>query len=140
MKNKGFTLTELLGVIVLLAIISGLAVISVNNVIQTGKKGVYKNHETTLRGAIDDYLMDHFEDIPLVEGSRTWSISDLDSYLDELKDPSGGNCNSSYVKVTRHADISGNYSLDYQICLICKLDDETETYASDMESDDKFCH
>lgn len=137
MKNRGFTLTELLGVIVLIAIIGGLAVISVNYVIQSGKKGIYKNYETTLKGAAENYFIDHIDNIPTTE--KILTITELESYLDELKDPNGGDCNSSYVKVTRGADLSSNFSLNYQVCLICKLNG-SETYTSDAESETKFCH
>lgn len=139
MKNKGFTLVELLGVIVLIAIVAGLAVISVNTIIGNGKKGVYQNHEKTLEGAAKNYFIDHIDNIPTVGGTTTLTMTDLNNYLEELEDPNGGNCSYSKVLVTRSADVSNNFKLNYQVCLICK-NGVNETYSSDMDSENKFCH
>lgn len=53
MKNKkGFTLVELLAVIVILALIMGIAVVSIGNVLQTSKEQVmFENAQSIIDGA-----------------------------------------------------------------------------------------
>lgn len=122
MTKKGFTLVELLGVIVLIAIVSGLAVLSMNGVIGSGKNGLYKNYEKVMKGAAENYLSDYNKLIPPVGGYHDVTILALvgGNYIDEFKDPNGGDCSNSYVRVTRSNDVSNNYSLTYNICLVCK--------------------
>ena len=137
MKKNGFTLVELLGVIVVLAIISGLAVISMNTIIGTGKKGVYHNYEKTLIDASRNYYIDNMDKIPNV-GSPVKLYAEFlvqNGYIDNLKDPNGGECikkdSHSYVLVTRESDINNNFNLNYKACLICQDTNGNNTYKSD---------
>ena len=121
MKKSGFTLVELLGVIVLIAIISGLAVISVNSVVNSGKIGLYKNYETTMEGAARNYFIENISSLPAVGGSKNISYEELvnTKFLDPFDDPNGGDCSSSYVVVSRTANKGNNFSLSYKACVIC---------------------
>lgn len=132
MKNKGFTLVELLGVIVVIAILSSLAVISINFVVSNGKNKVYKSHENTLKGAATDYLIENMEEVPNVSSNKKIDINTLinHKFVENLKDPNGGSCDSSYVLVTRGNDISHNFNLDYKVCLICTASNGEFTYKS----------
>ena len=123
--KNGFTLVELLGVIVVIAILSGLAVVSFNGVISSGKKGLYKNYEKTLEGATKNYYIDNISDIPAVSSNaRIFYETLLDGkYIDELEDPNGGDCSSSYVDVTRGADNGNNFNLTYKACVVCTSKD-----------------
>ena len=121
--KKGFTLVELLAVIVVLAILSGLAVVSMNGVFNTGKKGVYKNFESTIKSGVQNYLIENPDEVPNQSQSKEIKITLLGDFIDTLKDPNGGDCmTKSYVLVTRkknNEDNKDNYNLDYKICLIC---------------------
>jgi len=137
MKNKGFTLVELLAVIVVLAIVMGIAAISVNHVTNKGKNGVYKNYENTLKGSTEsfliyDYMYENGDALPKPNNSKivTYEYLFKNNYIDPLKDPNGGNCNDSYVVVQRDADVevkddisgdtfSSNFDISYKVCLIC---------------------
>ena len=122
--KKGFTLVELLGVIVVLAILSGIAVVSVSSLIDKGREDVYLDYEKTLESGAQNYLITHLDKIPTSGHPTTIYYTDLmndDASYKNLKDPKGGSCNSSYVKVSR-ASVSENeinYDLNYQVCLIC---------------------
>ena len=122
MNKKGFTLAELLGVIVIVAILSTLAVISVNSIVENGKKGVYQNLEKTMKGATENYFVDNPTFLPTVGGSKNISYNDLlnGHYIDKFEDPKGGDCSSSYVRVERSADKGVNYTIKYLSCVICK--------------------
>ena len=129
--KKGFTLVELLGVIVVLAIIMGLAVVSVSYIIDKGKAGVYDDYINTLETAARTYFIDdnvgtnHDPNkvaFPKIGETVTVTYNNIkgnDSSFKSLTDPNGGNCDASYIKVTRNADIGINYSLTYKVCLKC---------------------
>ena len=136
MNKRGFTLVELLGVIVLLAIVTGLVVLSMSGVIGTGKLSVYKTYEKSFKTSVENYFIDNPEDIPTTNEPIKYYLKDIISknYIDELKDPNKANCNyldnNSYVLVSRDTSVSNNYKLKYSPCLICVRDGE-EVYKSE---------
>lgn len=69
MKNKGFTLTELLGVITLLAIISIIAFPIIINQIDDGKKNVYDVTSKMVYTAADQYIEDNINNYPKLNGN-----------------------------------------------------------------------
>ena len=127
MKNKGFTLVELLGVIVVLAIIGGIATLAITNYIGNSKEKVYRNYVATLKTTLEDYLIDDFAKngnlLPNVGGSRTFTLNDLINakVIEELKDPNGGTCNqtTTIVTVKRDVDTDINFNLTYDVYLDC---------------------
>ena len=58
LKNKGFTLVELLAVIVVVAIIMGIAALSITNFLGNSKDRVYLNYAATLKTTVEDYLIE----------------------------------------------------------------------------------
>ena len=127
MKNKGFTLVELLGVIVVLAIVGGIATLAITNYIGNSKEKVYRNYVATLKTTVEDYLIDDFAKngnlLPNVGGSRTFTLNDLihAKVIEELKDPNGGTCNqtTTIVTVKRDVETDINFSLTYDVYLDC---------------------
>ena len=91
MKNKGFTLTELITVITILGLIAIVAIPNVINVIKNSKDTIYKKQiNTILEGAMmwasdnAKYLPDEGEIIKL-----TLDQLKMDSYVDlDIKNPS----------------------------------------------------
>ena len=91
MKKNGFTLVELLSVIVVLAIVMGIAVYSASYVTNKGKEGVYENYEQTLKGAAENYLTDDFAynnglNFPMVGDTKTITYETLynELFIDNL--------------------------------------------------------
>ena len=127
MKNKGFTLVELLGVIVVLAIVGGIATLAITNYIGNSKEKVYRNYVATLKTTVEDYLIDDFAKngnlLPNVRESRTFTLNDLINakVIEELKDPNGGTCNqtTTIVTVKRDVDTDINFNLTYDVYLDC---------------------
>lgn len=127
MKNKGFTLVELLGVIVVLAIVGGIATLAITNYLGNSKEKVYRNYVATLKTTVEDYLIDDFAKngnlLPNVGGSRTFTLNDLINakVIEELKDPNGGTCNQTTTKVIvkRDVDTDINFNLTYDVYLDC---------------------
>ncbi len=124
MNKKGFSLVELLAVIAIMGILSGICILAVTRYISNSKKKTYKNFEENLRGAAVNYLSSHTE-LSTVSGGVTLTYSTLveGQYLEELKDPGNQSkkCDASYVKVTgtRDSATSYNISFTYKVCLIC---------------------
>ena len=127
MKNKGITVVELLGVIVVLAIVGGIATLAITNYIGNSKEKVYRNYVATLKTTVEDYLIDDFAKngnlLPNVGGSRTFTLNDLihAKVIEELKDPNGGTCNqtTTIVTVKRDVDTDINFNLTYDVYLDC---------------------
>ena len=140
MKNKkAFTLVELLAVIVVIAILGGLAAVSINYIVQNSKKSVYKNYESALKTAAENYLIENTDKLPPEPGEGveftksdkiTYGVLTSGLFMDEIKDPNGGNCDG-YVIIKRGKDIGFNYNLTYEYCLMC------DNYIT--KSDDYVC-
>jgi prepilin-type N-terminal cleavage/methylation domain-containing protein len=75
MKKKGFTLVELLAVIVVLAIIALIAIPQVSKILQSSKKAAFTDSVLSLSSSIESYLLkNNLSDIP-EEGIN---VQDLD--------------------------------------------------------------
>ena len=127
MNKKGFTLAELLGVIVVIAILSTIAVISVNYITNNSKESLYTNYESTIESAVRNYFIDNPELIPpqypppyYAKIRITYTELLNSNMVEQFKDPKGGNCGNSYVEVTRYPDNNNNMDLRYKTCLICE--------------------
>jgi type IV pilus assembly protein PilA len=75
MKKKGFTLVELLAVIVILAVIALIAIPQVSKILQASKKAAFTDSVLSLSSSIESYLLkNNLSDIP-EEGIN---VQDLD--------------------------------------------------------------
>ena len=128
LKNKGFTLVELIAVIVVIAIVGGIATLSMSIYLGNSKDSVYLNYASTLKTTVEDYLIEDYENngslLPSVGSSSEINLNTLitKKRIDELKDPNGGVCNSNATKVviTRNSDKGINFDLTYSIYLVCE--------------------
>lgn len=148
-NNKGFTLVELLGVIVILSILITIAGIAISKYIKNSQNKTYLSFEKNLKSAANNYMIDCIESneedctIPEYGGSIALTYNELvnKGYSKIIKDPqSNGYCDESYV-VVRNQNLSG-VKLDYEVCLLCDkyktnggcTFDTTEKYAIKYDS------
>ena len=128
MKNKnGFTLIELIAVIVIIGIIAILIVPTVSKYIVDTRESTYDAHERSMSEAAESYTIECIQnngrdcEIPGPNEERTIYLSELidSDFIDKLGDPAknGSYCNpnTSYVKIYN----TNNNNFEYLACLYC---------------------
>lgn len=153
MNKKGFTLVELLGVIILLGILTTIAVVGYTNYLSNSKRKAFtieeENFISATRSAYADCISnktnnDFCSNHPSLETKYTYQFVYLkelidDNYIRVIKNPYNveQSCDSekSYVYVGSRNDINSSVNSDvvYKACLICGnnkskdcLDDDTD--------------
>ena len=118
MKNKkGFTLIEVLGVVIILAILLLLSIPQVVKYVQKGKVSYYVSLENEMNTAGANYLEDYRALLPRQVGHvKVVSLDDLveNKYIDEVKDENGDKCTGQVAVKKTKKD-----SFEYYSCLIC---------------------
>ncbi len=114
--KKGFTLVELLGVIIILAVIATVAVISIAQSIQKGKKTACLAEEKSIIEAAKTWQTDN----PIITANNIYILTMLTNsgYLEkDLKNPMTGKAYKvgTHVKITPAEEEAGNYSYDYKL-------------------------
>ena len=69
-NKKGFTLVEILAAITILGILSTIAIVSVNKIIQSGKEKHYKTAEKNLILAGQSYVQENRSELPKTIGQK----------------------------------------------------------------------
>lgn len=101
--KKGFTLIEILGVVIILGIIAAIIYPTVNNVINDSKEKAYEDQKLQIVKAAKSYIVDNIDELPEVTCSGTTpTLATGDSYpeitvselisagyieVDEVQDP-----------------------------------------------------
>ncbi len=124
MKNKGFTLVELLAIIAILSILMTLAYAGVSRYITQTRNATYEDFEKNITSGVTNYLIDHSGHIPSEGKSLVVDVAKLvcEGYIEDLQDPkdSSKTCNlESYAIVKRNSDTSSNMDIEYSACLKC---------------------
>ncbi len=121
MKKKGFTIIELLGVIVILIIIFSLAIVLYSRLNASSDKTYYKTLEDSLLFAGVEYYSNNKNDAPSIYGDEKKVTADYledNGYTDgKINDSSGESCKLAKSYVGAYKD-----SLDktnYYVCLNC---------------------
>lgn len=117
-KKNGFTLVEILAVIIVLGILSMIFIPDTLKVLKDNSSKIYKIKENELIKAAEDYVKyDKNFSFPNEIDEKYVTMTQLisGSYLDKILDNKTGNECSAFVKVTKN-DI---YGYDYDACLIC---------------------
>ena len=125
MKRKGFTLIEILAVIVILGILTIIAVPIVSNYIVDSRNKTYSAHEKNMEEAAKSFTIECIDGkenciLPMKDTSSEIYLSELieKGFTERLQNPQGsGYCNEelSYVRVLN----TGKSDYEYQACLYC---------------------
>lgn len=118
MNKKGFTLVELLAIIIVLGLILVIVVPKIFSTIQKSKEDIYKVKEHQLKKAAEDYTLYKNITMPNSIGDTiTINITDLinEKLINQIKDLNDDSICQGFVLVTKTN--SQNYS--YSPCLTC---------------------
>lgn len=133
MKKNGFTMVELLAVLVILGIIMMIAVPAISKLVSSTDEDYYASLEGTLRSYGQDYFQDRRTLLPKETGNvKEVSIQTLvnQKYGDEPKDMKGNPCKGR-ILVQRKA--TNEY--EYVTCLECADYRTTKAVCSYSEED-----
>lgn len=135
-KKKGFTLVELIVVIVIIGVLATIIVPIVTNSLSKGKEEYIDALQEEMILVAQDYYTENIVELPRGqidnEGNKKLysvvSIEDLEKNnfaTNKFVDPNGKTCEQSFVSVT---NINGNYN--YNVCVIC----DGKIYTEDVDS------
>ena len=119
MKKSGFTLIELIGIIVIISLILLVAVPSINSVIEQGEENKKQEALNNIYMATENYLManyDEYSSVDNIGASEYIYVMDLINQqymdIDELNPNDDESFDSKdVVKVTRNEDNTFSYEL-----------------------------
>ena len=123
-NKRGFTVVELLVVLVILGILITLAYMGVSRYLNQARSTTYEDFEKNITSGVTNYLIDHTGSIPNEGESLIVDVEKLvcEGYIEDLQDPreSSKTCNlDSYAIVKRNNDTSSNMDIEYSACLKC---------------------
>lgn len=135
LNNKGFSLGEIIAVIVIIGVIATIAAPSISKYIGGTKLTTFVAYEDSMEDAAKNAVLDCVGtnsskcDLPEKGETNNIELSYLisEGFIDEIKPPKGGSCdlNKSFVRVENR----GNLNYKFKVCLYC----------DDYTSDDSIC-
>ena len=102
-KDKGFTLVELLATIIILGLLTTIAYVSVTKILDRGNDSYYDSQENMLVLAGREYFADHRSELPKeIGGTSTVTLETLieEKYIDPIKDKNENVCDELNSTVT----------------------------------------
>ncbi len=132
MNKKGFTLTEILGVIIILGILAVISITVFTGSMKGFREDYYTETVRTVTESGKEFFNDNRKYRPSeVLGAQIVPLNTLvaQHYIDDIKDYKGNSCSySSYVIVIKN----GKDDYTYHTCLVCPEDDFNNL-------NDKYC-
>ena len=135
MNNKGFSLIEILAVIIIIGVIATIAAPSVSKYISGSKLTTFVAYETSMEDAAKNAVLDCIGnnsskcDLPDKGETNDIDLNYLikEGFIDEITPPKGGKCDlsKSFVRVENR----GNLNYKFRVCLYC----------DDFTSDENIC-
>lgn len=135
MKNKGFSLIELLAVLVLLAIIATISLPGIVGTLNTSKEKAYESQKKIIEDATRRWITDN----PLAYDEEKRKVNKEDPtdkrikiYVDELQDEGYLNLNKQILNPKTKEPMDG--------CVVINEDDEYKQYTYEYkEKTDELC-
>lgn len=136
MNNKGITLIEMIGVVIIFAIILFIALPSIQGAIEKTKDQKYENIEKILKANMDLYVLDYEDDLfdeKTAGGSTEITYSQLQNVNSDIN-IAGCTANKLIINRTSTCILTGgcegdeklyNHSYSYIACITCTDNGET---------------
>lgn len=120
MNKKGFTLVELLAVIIILSLLALLASTSVSKIVKDSKSDLYDTQIELIKSAAEAWGADNLYDLPDAGTCKTLTLKDLKQYglIDpEIKDPRTNKLFSDnlMIKITGEENKYGLNNITYEV-------------------------
>ncbi len=117
-NNKGFSLIELLAVILIIGILASIAIGGVMYMLETAKENYYKTQEELLIASAREYYLNNRYDLPDSGNSKTLSTNTLlkAGYVDDIKDHNSNECTSIDVLIKHNV---GTNDYEYSVKWNC---------------------
>lgn len=80
MNNKGFTLVELLAVIVILAALALITTTSITKILKDSKDDLYDAQLIALKSSVESWAADNLDKLPEVDNCAYLTLKDLKEY------------------------------------------------------------
>ena len=135
LNNKGFSLIEIIAVIIIIGVIATIAAPSVSKYLGGSKLTTFIAYEDSMEDAAKNAVLDCVGinatkcELPEKGETNKIQLSYLiqEGFIDEFKPPKGGSCdlNKSFVRVENR----GNLNYKFKVCLYC----------DDYTSNDDIC-
>ena len=135
LNNKGFSLLEILAVIIIIGVIATIAAPTVSKYVSGSKLTTFIAYEDSMEDAAKNAVLDCVGnnsskcELPDKGKTSTIKLSYLveEGFIDEITPPKGGKCDleKSFVRVENR----GNLNYKFKVCLYC----------DDYTSNDSIC-